>query len=106
VDGVYCSGLGAVDSPLDQARAHAGRDGLEKTRGLGIGDWRAWGVSYRGQSSYQTLSLRTHLLLASRRRCGREVLEEGMKLVDELDGDAKDWSSEEIDDDEVKDVVV
>jgi hypothetical protein len=29
-----------------------------------------------------------------------------MKLVDDIDGDAKDWSSEEIDDDEVKDVVV
>ena len=35
VDGVYCSGLGAVDSPLDQASAHAGRDGLEGNLGLG-----------------------------------------------------------------------
>jgi hypothetical protein len=37
VDGEYCSSLGAMDSPLDQARAHAGRDGLEGKRGLGRG---------------------------------------------------------------------
>jgi hypothetical protein len=37
VDGVYCIGLGAVDSPLDQASAHAGRDGLEGARVLGRG---------------------------------------------------------------------
>ena len=35
VNGVYCSGLEAVDSPLDQASAHAGRDGLEGNLGLG-----------------------------------------------------------------------
>jgi len=35
VNGVYCSGLEAMDSPLDQASAHAGRDGLEGNLGLG-----------------------------------------------------------------------
>jgi hypothetical protein len=50
VGGVYCSGLGAVDSPLDQARAHAGRDGLEGKRGLGVGvDWTVWGMFCQGQ---------------------------------------------------------
>jgi len=49
VEGVYCSGLGAVDSPLDQASAHAGRDGFEGTRGLGTGVLGVRGISCRGQ---------------------------------------------------------
>ena len=50
VDGVYCSGLEAMDSPLDQASAHAGRDGLEGNWGLGRGrSEKVWGRSCRGK---------------------------------------------------------
>jgi hypothetical protein len=51
VSGVWASGLGAVDAPLDQASAHAGRDGLEGKRGLGRGvGGKVWVIFYRSQS--------------------------------------------------------